>query len=182
MTHSCWNGGPILHDELQVWVDSGEAERFAEEFATLRGEGLVPLLVEDRILGLIAIGEKLSGYPFFTHDLELLATLGHQAGVALKRAQLHEEVAWMKEYSESILRHMESGLVVASNDGAITVLNEAAARMLGVAATGMVGSAAMRLIPCGLGRPLLDTLKGKTICTNHEAILTPASGGALPIV
>src|SRR5919197_222938 len=182
MTHSCWNGGPILHDELQVWVDSGEAERFAEEFATLRGEGLVPLLVEDRILGLIAIGEKLSGDPFFTHDLELLATLGHQAGVALKRAQLHEEVTWMKEYSESILRHMESGLVVTSNDGVITVVNEAAARMLGVGATGVVGSPARRLIPYGLGLPLLDTLMGGTIYSNHEAILRPASGRPLPIM
>jgi PAS domain S-box-containing protein len=174
--------GPILHDELELWVDGAEAERFAEEFTALRGEVLVPLLVEDRIAGLIAVGEKLSGDPFFTHDLELLATLGHQAGVALKRAQLHEEVTWMKEYSESILRHMESGLVVASNDGVITVINEAAARILGVAATGVVGSPAMRLIPCGLGLPLLDTLMGKTIYSNHEAILTLASGRSLPIM
>ncbi len=175
-------GGPIIHDELELWVGSDEAERFAEEFTALRGEVLVPLLVEDRIAGLIAVGEKLSGDPFFTHDLELLATLGHQAGVALKRAQLHEEVTWMKEYSESILRHMESGLVVASNDGVITVINEAAARMVGVAATGVVGSPAMRLIPYGLGLPLLDTLMGKIIYSNREAILTPASGRSLPIM
>jgi PAS domain S-box-containing protein len=175
-------GGPILHDELRRWVDNGESEHIAEEFTTLHSEVIVPLLVEDRTAALITVGRKLSGDPFFTPDIELLATIGHQAGVALKRVQLYEEVTWMKEYSESILRHMESGVMAVSHDGLLTMINEAGARMLGVAATEVVGSPAMRLIPYGLGLPLLDTLMGKTTYTNYEATLTSASRRPLPIV
>jgi signal transduction histidine kinase len=175
-------GGPILHDELGRWVDSSAGEHIAEEFTTLHSEVIVPLLVEDRITALITVGTKLSGDPFFTPDIELLATIGHQAGVALKRVQLHEEVMWMKEYSESILRHMESGVMAVSHDGLLTMINEAGARMLGVAATEVVGSPATRLIPCGLGFPLLETLTGKSIYTNYEAMLTPASGPSFLIV
>jgi PAS domain S-box-containing protein len=131
---------------------------------------------------LITVGRKLSGDPFFTPDIELLTTIGHQAGVALKRVQLYEEVMWMKEYSESILRHMESGVIAISHDGLLTMINEAGARMLGVAATEVVGSPATRLIPYGLGLPLLDTLTGKIAYTNYEATLTPASRQLLPIV
>jgi two-component system nitrogen regulation sensor histidine kinase GlnL len=174
--------GPILHDELGRWVDHIESEHIAEEFTTLHSEVIVPLLVEDRIAALITVGRKLSGDPFFTCDIELLATIGHQAGVALKRVKLYEEVTWMKEYSESILRHMESGVIAVSHDGLFTMINEAGARMLGVSATEVVGSPATRLIPYGLGLPLLDTLTGKTAYTNYEAMLTPASRQSLPIV
>jgi signal transduction histidine kinase len=182
MALSARAGGPILHDEVGRWVDHYEGKRVAEEFITLRSEVIVPLLVEDRIAALITLGRKLSADPFFTPDIELLATIGHQAGVALKRVQLYEEVTWMKEYSESILRHMESGVTAVSHDGLLTVINEAGARMLRVAAHEVIGSPATRLIPCGLGLPLLETLAGKTIYTNYEAMLTPASGQAFPTV
>jgi PAS domain S-box-containing protein len=174
--------GPILHDELERWIDDGEGGHIAEAFTTLRSEVIIPLRIEDRIAALITLGGKLSGDPFFTSDIELLTIIGQQAGVALKRVQLYEEVTWMKEYSESILRHMESGVMAVSHDGLLTMINEAGARLLGVAATGVLGCPTTRLIPSGLGLPLLETLTGKTIYTNYETMLTPASGRSLPIV
>lgn len=173
---------PILQDELARWANAPEVEQLHAEFTRLRGKVIIPLLVEHQVAGCIAVGEKLSGDPFFTHDLEFLATIGHQAGVALKRAQLHEEVTWMKEYNDNILRHMESGLVVSDHDGMITVVNEAAARMLGLSAAEIVGQPVEQLIPYGLGMALLATLMKKTVYTNHEATLTGASGQLLPIV
>jgi GAF domain-containing protein len=130
---------PILQDELALWADASELEQLHEEFILLRCKVLIPLAVEQDVAGFIAVGEKRSGDAFFSQDVEFLATIGHQAGAALKRAQLHEEVTWMKEYTESILRHMESGLVVVGHDNTITVVNEAAARMLGMRTTEVVG-------------------------------------------
>jgi two-component system, sporulation sensor kinase E len=173
---------PILQDELTLWADASELEHLHEEFTLLHSKVLIPLLVEHQVAGFIAVGEKLSGDPFFTQDLEFLATIGHQAGAALKRAQLHEEVTWMKEYNESILHHMQSGLVVVSHDNLITVINDAAAHMLGICATDIVGRPLDQLIPRGLGLPLLDTLLEKTVYTNHEATLMTASGQTLPVV
>jgi nitrogen-specific signal transduction histidine kinase len=173
---------PLVLDELTRWAEASELEHLREEFALLRSEVLVPLLVEQQVAGFISVGEKLSGDPLFSQDLEFLVTIGHQAAAALKRAQLHEEVSWMKEYNESILRHMESGLVVVNHDNTITVINEAAARMLETRITEVVGQPLEKLIPCGLGLPLLDTLLEKTTYTNHEAKLVTGSAQALPIV
>jgi PAS domain S-box-containing protein len=175
-------GHPVLEEELTLWIDDSKVEALYEEFTHLHSRVIIPLLIEQRVAGLIAIGEKLSGDPFFAHDLELLSTVGHQAGVALKRAQLHEEVTWMKEYNENILRYMESGLVVVNHDRVITVVNEAAARMLGLAAADLIDQPVDALLPSGLGLPLLDTLTEKTVYTHHEAALLSTSGQTLPIV
>jgi PAS domain S-box-containing protein len=173
---------PILQDELMLWAETGELEQLHEQFSLLRCKVIIPLAVEQEVAGFIAVGEKRSGDPFFTQDIEFLATIGHQSGAALKRAQLHEEVTWMKEYNESILRHMESGLVVVGHDNLITVVNEAAARMLGIHTTEVVGQPLDKLIPCGLGLPLLDTLLEKTVYTNHEGTLVTDAGQTLPVV
>jgi PAS domain S-box-containing protein len=173
---------PVLQEELGLWADMSDQAYLHEEFTLLRSQVLVPLFVEHDVAGFIAVGEKRSGDPFFNQDIEFLATIGHQADAALKRGQLHEEVAWMKEYNESILRHMESGLVVISHDNLITVVNEAAARMLGIHTMEIVGQPLEKLIACGLGLPLLDTLLEKTVYTNHEATLMTGSGQTLPVV
>jgi PAS domain S-box-containing protein len=173
---------PILQDELTLWADASELEQLHEEFILLHSKALIPLSVEQEVAGFIAVGEKRSGDAFFSQDIEFLATIGHQAGAALKRAQLHEEVTWMKEYNESILRHMESGLVVVSHDNIITVVNEAAARMLGIRTTEIVGQPLDKLILCGLGLPLFDTLLEKTVYTNHEATLITGAGQTLPVI
>jgi PAS domain S-box-containing protein len=173
---------PILQDELTLWAEASELEELHEQFSLLRCKVIIPLAVEQELAGFIAVGEKRSGDPFFTQDIEFLATIGHQAGAALKRAQLHEEVTWMKEYTESILRHMESGLVVVSHENMITVVNEAAARMLGMRTTEIADQPLDKLIACGLGLPLLDTLLQKTVYTNHEATLMTSSGQTLPVV
>jgi two-component system, sporulation sensor kinase E len=173
---------PVLQDELMLWADASEQEHLHEEFVLLGSKVLIPLSAQTDVAGFIAVGEKRSGDPFFNQDIEFLATIGHQAGAALKRAQLHEEVTWMKEYNESILRHMKSGLVVVSHDDLITVVNEAAARMLGIHPPDILGQPLEKLIACGVGLPLLDTLLEKTVYTNHEATFITSSGQTLAVV
>jgi nitrogen-specific signal transduction histidine kinase len=165
-----------------LWAEASEQEHLHEEFMLLGSKVLIPLSAQTDVDGLIAVGQKRSGDPFFNQDVEFLATIGHQAGAALKRAQLHEEVTWMKEYNESILRHMESGLVVVNHDNLVTVVNEAAARMLAIHAPEIVGQPLDKLIACGVGLPLLDTLLEKTVYTNHEATFLIGSGQTLPVV
>jgi PAS domain S-box-containing protein len=172
---------PVVRDELGLWSDSREAGYLAETFASLHSEVLIPLRVENQVAALISVGGKLSGDPFFTHDLELLTTVGLQASVALRRAQLYEEISWMQEYSESILRHMDSGVIAVSHTGTITMMNAAAARLLRTMAVEMTGSMATTVLPEALSAPLLHTLAGTATYANEEATLPTASGHGLPI-
>jgi two-component system NtrC family sensor kinase len=173
---------PMVRDELGRLGAPSEVAYLAAEFNRLGGEVVIPLRVEGEVTALIAVGAKLSGDPFYQHDIEFLTTIGHQASIALRRAQLYEEVMWIKEYNESILRHMESGVVVVTHEGIITVVNEAAGRLLEVKPIDVIGHHTTEVLPQPLDEALARTLTGSMVYTNHEAALKLASGRLLPVV
>jgi sigma-B regulation protein RsbU (phosphoserine phosphatase) len=74
------------------WVRSTSgAERQALD--TLQPELLLPLSLNDKILGLISLGPKQSEEPFSTTDLRLLDTVAAQTGLALENGRLTAAVA-----------------------------------------------------------------------------------------
>jgi two-component system NtrC family sensor kinase len=173
---------PVVRDELGHLGTPSDVAYLTAEFERLGGEVVIPLRVEGEVTAFITVGAKLSGDPFYQHDIEFLTTIGHQASIALRRAQLYEEVMWIKEYNESILRHMESGVVVVTHGGIITMVNEAAGRMLEVKPGDAIGGRTTEMLPQPLDDVLAHTLTGNMVYTNHEAALKLASGRVLPVV
>jgi PAS domain S-box-containing protein len=108
----------------------------------------LPIISEDRIIGVITLGPKLSGDPFYTEDLDLLMTLANQAGVAIKNARLFEQVVLANEYIENILSTIESGVVAVNAAMRIVMFNRAAERLTGLTATSIKGELADRLPDC----------------------------------
>src|SRR5439155_19488190 len=90
---------------------------------------VLPLISEDTVIGLIAVGPKLSGDPFYPQDLDLLMTLANQAGVAVKNAQLYAQVVLANEYINRIVATIESGVVAIDAAGRISLFNRAAAQL-----------------------------------------------------
>ncbi len=175
-------GVPLVFDELGLWPNRRETFHLSAVFVALRCEVIVPLLVETRVVAILSISEKLSGDPFFQHDVELLTTVEHQASVALRRAQLYEEAAWMQEYNASILRQMKSGVVAINTDGMITMMNEAAADLLMMTTDAAVNHPVADVLDTELSAPLLSTLTGNVIFTDHETSVLLASGRALQVM
>ena len=67
---------------------------------------------------------------FTAEDEDLLGALCSQAAIALDNARLFEEVVAMKNYNESILRSMATGVITLDPDGQVTTINPAARRIL----------------------------------------------------
>lgn len=65
---------------------------------------VMPLWFRERLVGLVALGEKANQDPFTTEDFQLLAALSYQASVALHNANLFSEVKRRKEELESFYR------------------------------------------------------------------------------
>jgi len=53
----------------------------------------VPIKTAERLLGILALGPKGSGNPYYRSDLDLLATLGDQTVLALRNAQHFAEIS-----------------------------------------------------------------------------------------
>ncbi len=62
---------------------------------------LVPILFGVDLLGLIAVGEKLSGDQLGADDRELLRTLANQSAIAIENAQAFDEIAKLNETLEA---------------------------------------------------------------------------------
>ena len=106
-------GKPIALEELAA--SFGEEESDAVR-ARLLQEGfrlLVPLVYRDRLMGILALQEKLSGEKFDREDRNLLSTLANQAALAIETALLHDEMTRQAELKRDleIARDIQASLL-----------------------------------------------------------------------
>jgi adenylate cyclase len=92
-----------------------------------------PVTTRDgRRLGVMQAFNRLDGEPFSETDVARLTAFGAQAAVALENATLFAEVATERNYNESILRSMSSGVVTLDREQQFAKLNAAACAILDV--------------------------------------------------
>jgi signal transduction histidine kinase len=71
-------------------------------FKQLRMSGYAPIAVQGQIIGILATGSKINDDPFSPHDLELLATVATQTGVALRNARLVNDVRKERDKTQAL--------------------------------------------------------------------------------
>ena len=134
------------------WVaDRGEALLLADgaslnpqiREAMTRGEIAsalcVPLLVKDKVVGVLNLSKLGEGPAFTQGDLEFISILGGEAAIAIENARLYREAIDEKRKTETILEGTFDGLVVIDNDMRITSFNPGAEAITGHAASQVLG-------------------------------------------
>ena len=93
----------------------------------------VPVVTRDgRKLGVMQAFNRLDGGIFEEADLTRMSAFAAQAAVAIENATLFAEVATERNYNDSILRSMSSGVVTLDREASVVKLNAAACAILGV--------------------------------------------------
>jgi len=85
-----------LEDPRQFTDVAPELKSF---FRQMRMSAYAPIIVQGQLIGILAAGAKNNDNPFYGQDLELLATIANQTGVALRNARL---VADMRKASDEM--------------------------------------------------------------------------------
>lgn len=80
------------------------------------------------IIGVMQVLNKKVGV-FNEEDEQLLDALGSQTAIALENSRLFEEVRFMKNYNDSILRTMATAVVTLDPEGAVAFSNGAGVRV-----------------------------------------------------
>ncbi len=87
------NRAPILNEtraESEAWYRApGREEYIGEPFASWVG---VPMMVGDKVLGVIATYHKTLDYVYAKDDQEILSLMANQAAVAIENARLYEHL------------------------------------------------------------------------------------------
>jgi len=81
--------------------DPEKRESCWDVYDTLEVELLVPILFGVDLLGVIAVGRKLSGERLATDDRQLLRTLANQSSIAIENAKAFDEIAKLNESLEA---------------------------------------------------------------------------------
>ncbi len=122
----------------------------------------VPCVVRDRMVGLIGVGRAETGALLTSEDTDLLRALSGYVAVAIDNSLLYrsesekaEELARLKEFSESIIESVNVGILVVDFQGRITTWNSALEEMFGLARERALG----RSIHETLDRDLIETMQ-----------------------
>jgi len=89
---------PTVREEIPFLIKETETEEkrklnLLKEEMEKREIGLfLPLLIEEELIGVIVLGDKLSGEAYTVQDLNLLTTLTPQASIAFNNALSYSEI------------------------------------------------------------------------------------------
>jgi GAF domain-containing protein len=102
----------------------------------IRAQGLnafagVPLLIGDRLLGVLAVATDRE-HQYGTDDVDLLASLANQAAVALDNARLLTEEQTRRQHLTALLDINTKIGALVSTETLLTSIAEEAARLLSV--------------------------------------------------
>lgn len=87
-------GRLLVKEEVKLNPEIAEYFETAEgELEQIRASLIVPLKIENKLTGILLVGEKLSGEIFDGQELEVLSVLANQVAISLENARLYEELS-----------------------------------------------------------------------------------------
>jgi len=92
----------------------------------------VPMLVKDKLVGVMEAINRADGSPFTDIDTQMLETFASQAAIAIENARLFESIRQEKEKMSTILGEMVEGALLLEPSGKILLGNPSAHNLIGV--------------------------------------------------
>jgi len=89
---------PLVRDEIQ------NLNQLSESMKNIGAALCLPMVISNKLIGIIVLGNKVSGDAYTKEDLELLTTLSKQAAIALDNARLYKEV---QDFSKTLQQKVD---------------------------------------------------------------------------
>jgi len=156
---------PLLADFPLAWVEDFAIPDLETRLALvsrairlpLQQVIALPLTFEDRLLGLIYLFRS-GGIAFSTNDRSVLASFADQAAIAVRNAQLYQQVSAEKQRLNAIIEHSADGIMILDPELRIQVFNRALSQMTGWSAEQAVGRPCYQVLA-------LEQVTGQDLCS-----------------
>ena len=86
----------FIREELERYAADDKDRTVIERMNQMKSEICIPLITKQKLIGVINLGMKSGGEMYTHEDLDLLATLSHQATTAVENARLYEDISRAK--------------------------------------------------------------------------------------
>ena len=104
---------------------------------------ITPILTKNKLIGFMILGNKetRSGTePFSSLDLDLLSSLSNQAAVAMENAKLFKDITKEKQFNESILGSIATGVITLDKLGEVDSINSAGLKIIEMQKEEVIGN------------------------------------------
>jgi PAS domain S-box-containing protein len=117
----------------------------------------LPLTVEETLLGLIYLFRS-GGIAFSANDESVLASFADQAAIAVRNAQLYQQVSTEKQQLDAIIEHSADGVMIVDPELRILVFNRALSQMTGWPSDQAIGKPCYQVLA-------LEHPSGRELCS-----------------
>ncbi|MGH7365540.1 MAG: GAF domain-containing protein [Candidatus Rokuibacteriota bacterium] len=156
-------GRLIQVEEAQSRSADPATREIARELAVLQSVVAVPLSSHGELLGILTLGQRISGGGYRREETEILFNLGTHLATAIRDIRVHHLLQYEKEFNERILERMSSGVVTIDPGQKVVAVNGRAAEILGMPAREVLHRD-LRVLPSPLGDMLFEALsKGHSV-------------------
>ena len=97
----------------RIDVPAGQDDKISDLFDITGAAILIPMISQERLTGIMALGEKRSGELFVHEDIELLETIGSQGAIAIENAWNYERIEEMNIKLEEKVKKRTQDLAAA---------------------------------------------------------------------
>ena len=144
------------------------------EMQALKALVSIPLMASGTLIGILNLGERVTGAAYTDDELEILFSLASHMAVGIQDIALHHTAQAQQTFTEKILRYMSSGVLSIGDDEKISLCNHRAAQILGTAWDETLQQD-LRCLPSPLGDMLYETLRDGTTYLRQEVVLPSAN-------
>lgn len=111
----------IVYEEIELMIRDSDnktekkhLENLRDNMARIEAGVCLPLFSQRQLIGLIVLGNKISGEAYTEEDLQLLNTLANQASVAISNARLYKEVEAAHRQAENFNKILQKEVDLAT--------------------------------------------------------------------
>lgn len=144
----------------------------------------VPLIVKNKVLGAIVLGETKRTRRFTEEEVELAATIASSAAVAIENARLYEEIWKTRNFLNNVIESTADSIITTDLEGRITSFSRGAEELFGFSAAEMIGKSILALYPEELRNNrtkwIVRLQKGETL-KNVKTIVYSSTGDLVHI-
>jgi len=141
----------------------------------------IPSFLKDKLVGILNLGEKLSGELYSPDDLELLLTMATEAGIAIENAKLYRDISETRDYLNNLIKSSEDAIVSLNLEGKALSWNEGARKIFGYDPEEIVGKSVPFLEESETSDYISRVLRGEEVKA-VELLKNKKDGGKAPLL
>jgi two-component system phosphate regulon sensor histidine kinase PhoR len=123
--------GQVIHAGKPLLIDEKTPQKIKTAYL-VHTIIYVPLMVQDRVIGVLEVDNRISRDSFTDYHMTLVSALADYAAIAIENARLYSRTELERSKLETILTKIEEGVIVIDDDGRLVLINRRARESFGV--------------------------------------------------